>query len=61
MQLAALPEAMNVLIEMPKDFSSVVLQFKRDPAPSPEGEALGNAEYDSWSAGLLEYDSWFGG
>jgi hypothetical protein len=57
MRLAAVPEPINVTIEVPRESASVVLHFVRPTGPAAD-EASGNAEYDSWSAGLLEYQSW---
>lgn len=57
MQSALSIEPMNFTIEMPKDVRAVVLSFR----PADEfagGEQVGNAEYDSWSAGAREYESW---
>lgn len=58
MKSALSSEAMNLTIEMPREVSAVVLSFKPVAHELPRGEEAGNAEYDSWGAGVREYDSW---
>lgn len=57
MSAVLLREPMNLTLEVPKDVSAVVVSLRlADSAPA--GDGAGEAEYESWSAGVREYDSW---
>jgi hypothetical protein len=58
MKSALRSEPMNLTIEMPRDVSAVVLSFQPAERAFASSEVPGDAEYDSWSAGVREYESW---